>query len=249
MKKHYKPNADSARRYRLKSDEIAMLEKYRAENKNSNMLIVGDLHAPFTLDGYLEFCKGVYDKYNCSKVLFIGDLIDNHFSSYHESDADGHSAGEELRLAKEQIAKWYEVFPVAKCCLGNHCILPNRKAMSSGVSKSWIRPISDVLETPTWEYAEDFIIDDVLYTHGTGRKARQRAKNDLISVCQGHYHSESYIEHFVGMNYKIFALQIGCGIDKNSYAMAYGKHFNKPHINCAVVLNNGKLPILEYMDL
>lgn len=236
-------------RPRLSKEEQELVANFRSNKEVRNVLIIGDLHAPFILDGYLEFCKSIHDKYQCTDIVFIGDILDAHFSSYHEIDPDGHSAGEELRLAKNQIANWYKEFPKAKVCLGNHDIIPNRKAMTSGVSKTWIKPISEVLETPNWEYAEDFIINDVLYTHGTGRKARQRAKNDLISVCQGHYHSESYIEHFVGMNYKIFALQIGCGIDKNSYAMAYGKHFNKPHINCAVVLDNGKLPILEYMDL
>jgi hypothetical protein len=93
------------------------------------------------------------------------------------------------------------------------------------------------------------LLDNVLYVHGTGRKAKNRAQNDLISIVQGHYHSESYIYHFVGENYKIFSLQVGSGIDRRSYSMAYGRHFNKPHINCGVILDNGALPILEYMKL
>lgn len=44
-------------------------------------------------------------------------------------------------------------------------------------------------------------------------------------------------------------MQVGCGIDRNSYAMAYGKNFPKPFISCAVVLNDGKTPILEPMEL
>ena len=47
----------------------------------------------------------------------------------------------------------------------------------------------------------------------------------------------------------MFAMQIGCGVDDRSYAMAYGKHFDKMHINCGVVLENGTLPILEYQKL
>ena len=128
-------------------------------------------------------------------------------------------------------------------------MIPNRKAMTSGLSSSWIKTIGEVLDTPNWEFSEEFIIDDVLYVHGTGRKARNRARKDLTSVVQGHYHSESYIEHYVGNNFSIFAMQLGCGIDRKSYAMAYGKHFDKPHINCGVVLENGTLPILEYMKL
>jgi len=42
------------------------------------ILVIGDIHAPFTLCGYLEFCKETYAKYNCNQVIFIGDIIDNH---------------------------------------------------------------------------------------------------------------------------------------------------------------------------
>jgi metallophosphoesterase superfamily enzyme len=217
--------------------------------KEGRVLIVGDLHTPFTRSIYLEFCKEVYDKYNCNEVIFIGDLIDNHFSSFHDTDPDGHGAAEELRLAKEQIQQWYKVFPKAKVCIGNHDLIPVRKAFNAGLSKLWIKPISEVLNTPNWEYEEEFYIQDVLYTHGTARKANKRMKADLISVVQGHYHSESYIEYSVGKFKKMFAMQVGCGVDDKSYAMAYGKHFDKMHINCGVVLENGTLPILEYIKL
>ena len=216
---------------------------------NSRILVVGDLHAPFTREGYLEFCQEIYKKYNCNEVVFIGDLIDCHFSSFWSSDPDGHGAAEELRLAKQQIQKWYRVFPKASVCIGNHDLIPVRKAFNAGLSKLWIKPISEVLDTPNWVYEEEFYINEVLYTHGTARKANKRMHADLISVVQGHYHSESYVEYSVGKFKKMFAMQIGCGVDDKSYAMAYGKHFDKMHINCGVVLENGTLPILEYMKL
>jgi metallophosphoesterase superfamily enzyme len=213
------------------------------------VLIIGDLHAPFIREGYLEFCQSIYNKYDCNEVMFVGDLIDNHYSSYHESDPDGHSAGLELDKAKVEIAKWYKAFPIANVCIGNHDIIPERKAMTAGLSKHWIKPISEVIESPNWKFAEEFIIDDNKYCHGTGRKARGRAKDDLMSVIQGHYHSEGYIEYFVGQRYKIFAMQVGCGVDGKSYAMAYGKPFKKMHVSCGVMLEDGNLPILEFMDL
>ena len=218
-------------------------------NINKNILVIGDLHAPFIREGYLEFCKEIYLKYQCTDIVFTGDLLDSHFSSFHEIDPDGHSAGEELRLAKNQIQKWYKSFPVAKICLGNHDLIQQRKIFNAGVSKVWLKNIGDILDTPNWEYAEEFIIDDVLYTHGTGRKADVRMQQDLISTVQGHYHSESYIKYSVGKRNKLFAMQVGCGVDDKSYAMAYGKYFAKNHINCGVVLNGGNLPIIEYMNL
>lgn len=213
------------------------------------VLVIGDLHEPFTRDGYLEFCKYIFKKHNLDTVVFTGDVIDSHFSSYHETSPDGHSAGEELKRAKENIAKWYEAFPNARVCIGNHDSLPNRKAVTAGLSKSWIRPISEVLDVPNWEFAESFIIDGILYCHGIGRKAKQRAVQDGISVIQGHYHSESYVQWMVGQNHKWFAMQVGCGVDDKAYAMEYGKHFSKMHINVGVIKGNGRLPFLEYMNL
>ena len=236
-------------RPRLTEFENFLVQEYRNSKKFNNVLVIGDIHEPFCIDGYLDFCYNVYIKYRCSDVVFIGDLIDNHFSSYHETDPDGMSVGDELDLAKDKIHKWHEAFPVAKVCLGNHDLIPKRKAHTSGLSSRWIRSIKDILNLPDWDFREYFFIDDVFYTHGTGKKARMRATADLVSIVQGHYHSESYIYNFVGKRYKIFAMQVGCGIDSKSYAMAYGRHFNKPHINCGVVLNDGQLPILEYMEL
>lgn len=218
-------------------------------SKKNRILVVGDLHAPFIKYGYLEFCQSIYQKYGCNKVILIGDIIDSHYSSYHEADPDGDSAGAELLKAKKEISYWHTAFPNAKVCIGNHDLIPNRKAMTAGLSASWVKSIDEVLETPSWEFSEEFIIDNVMYIHGTGRKARNRTRKDLTSVVQGHYHSESYIEHYVGNNFSIFAMQLGCGVDRKSYAMAYGRHFDKPHINCGVVLENGTLPILEYMNL
>jgi len=213
------------------------------------VLIIGDLHSPFVRYGYLEFCQSIYNKYGCNEVVFIGDLIDNHYSSYHETDPDGHSAGAELLKAKAEIENWHRAFNKAKVCIGNHDAIPFRKAMTAGLSASWIKTIDEVIDVPGWDFAEEFIIDGNMYCHGIGRKARNRAKGDLISVIQGHYHAESYIEYFVGKHYRIFALQLGCGVDDKAYAMAYGRHFNKMHINCGVILENGELPILEFMKL
>jgi hypothetical protein len=46
-----------------------------------------------------------------------------------------------------------------------------------------------------------------------------------------------------------FAMQVGCGVDRKSYAMAYGKHFKKPQINVGVVLEGGRYGIIEPMRL
>ena len=51
-------------------------------------------------------------------IIFIGDIIDNHYASFHTTDPDGLGGGDELELAVEDVAKWYEAFPVADITIG-----------------------------------------------------------------------------------------------------------------------------------
>ena len=55
-------------RFRLKPHEVAALQKMR-ETETRNILVIGDLHEPFCLDGYLEFCIEQYKKWNCNQVI------------------------------------------------------------------------------------------------------------------------------------------------------------------------------------
>lgn len=234
-------------RPRLTGEMADFVGSLRDDNKR--VLIIGDLHEPFCLNGYLEHCKKIKEKYNCNEIVFIGDVIDNHYSSYHETDADGMGGGDELTLAISKIAKWVDAFPDAHVTIGNHDRIIFRKAQTGGIPQRWIRSYNEVLGAPNWKFVESVEINNVLYQHGEGGTARTKMKKELVSTVQGHLHTQGYIDFQVGRNYKIFGIQVGCGIDRNTYAMAYGRNFGKPFISCAVVLENGTLPILEPMIL
>lgn len=219
------------------------------KRNTKNILVIGDLHEPFCKTSYLEFCKKLYNEYKATHVIFIGDIIDNHFSSYHETDPDGMSAKDELEVAITHVRDWVDAFPEADVCIGNHDRLIARKAFSGGISALWLREYNDVLGAPGWNFQEEFEYDDVRYIHGEQGTARNRAKKDLISTVQGHRHPEAYVEYFVGKNFRIFGMQVGCGIDHKSYAMAYAKAGPKPAIGAGLVLNHGKRAVIRLMDL
>jgi len=235
-------------RYRLKPHEVVALQKMR-EADTRNILVVGDLHIPFELDGYFDFCLEQYETYNCNHVIFIGDILDNHAFSYHEADPDGLSAGKELELSIEKVKKWHDAFPYADVCIGNHDRLAARKSFTGGIPKAWIKTYNEVLGTPTWNWVESIVYDDVLFEHGEGGQAKTKAKNNLMSSVCGHTHTEAYTIWFVGKRYRVFASQTGCGVDSSSYAANYAKNFKKQAIGCLVVLNNGTLPINLLMPL
>jgi hypothetical protein len=60
-------------RPRLKGNRLAAFENITKDE--NRVLVIGDLHEPFCLKGYLRFCKETYAKYNCNKVVFIGRII------------------------------------------------------------------------------------------------------------------------------------------------------------------------------
>lgn len=217
-------------------------------SSESRILVIGDLHCPFDLEDYFDFCKETYQKWNCNQTIFIGDVIDNHYTSYHETDADGYSGGEELDLAIERLQRYYKEFPIADVILGNHDRLIMRKSQTSAIPSKWIKSYKDVLEVPTWNFTERIEYDSVQYIHGESGTARTKSKADMQSSVQGHLHTQAYTEFSVGRNFKIFGTQTGCGIDFSSYAMAYAKAGKKPAIGCAVIIG-GHTPINCMMDL
>jgi hypothetical protein len=231
------------------------LSQFSDLRNSKNTGIIGDTHLPFMHPEYPNFCYEVFDFFGCSNIVHIGDEVDNHGISYHEKDPDGHSAGREADLAQEELYKWYALFPNVKVCIGNHTALPYRKAYTNGLPKRYIKTYNQIWNAPKgWNWQPEFEIDDVLYTHGIGSSGQngaiKKAKDNRQSTVIGHIHS------FGGANYSssnkdlIFGLNVGCGIDINAYAMAYGKNFSvRPTLGCGVVLDHGKTALFIPMDL
>ena len=205
--------------------------------KENRILVIGDLHEPFCLDGYLKFCKDTYVKYNCNKVVFIGDVIDNHYSSYHETDAEGMGGKYELEQAVNKLQRWYKAFPNSDVTLGNHDRIIMRKAQSSNIPSKWLKEYKEVLETPNWNFVTEVWYDNVRYVHcdKTG-KPRTAAKRDMVSTVGGHFHTDFYVEWMFGKTRAIFAMAVGCGIDSKSYAMGYMQGGKKEAIGVGVVV-------------
>lgn len=219
-----------------------------------NTLAIGDLHEPFCREDYLKFVKSVQKRFDCKRVVFMGDLIDNHYPSFHDTDPDGFGGGMELDMAISRLKVWYKNFPEAVVCEGNHDALIKRKAFANGIPKRWIKGYSDMFETPNWEYADSFEFDGVLYTHGTGTSGDMAAYKTALynrkSVVQGHLHSFSSIQYTASENDRLFGMIVGCGVDQKAYSFAYAKTFPRKFIvSCGVILDKGKTAFPILMNL
>lgn len=203
--------------------------------------IIGDQHEPFCHKDYRNFCYEVFNRYKVSRIVNIGDEVDNHALSFHEHNPNGLSAESEAEKAMENLRKWYKTFPKVDVMVGNHSALPHRQATSVGIPRRFLKAYEEVWESPKgWKWHEEIEIDHVRYTHGTGSSGQNGAINLAIrsrqSTVIGHIHSFGGVNYHANNNDLIFGLNVGCGIDTRAYAFEYGKPFvNKPTLGCGIV--------------
>jgi predicted phosphodiesterase len=225
-------------RPRLKGKKLKAFQHLTKNERR--ILVVGDLHCPFDLDGYLQFVVDTYEQWNCNQILMIGDAVDHHFSSFHKTDADGYGGGEELDRAIKRLSRYRDAFAKIcdkkiDICIGNHDRLIMRRAFDSDIPARWIKSYNEVLGTD-WNWCESIVYDDVLFEHGEGGQAKTKARNNMMSSVCGHTHTACGVEWFVGKKYRVFGMQVGCGVDASTYAAAYAKNFKKQAIGCGIVI-------------
>lgn len=224
-------------------------------SKKGNVLCISDLHIPYQHKKAFDHCRRVRDKYKCSVVVNLGDIVDNHSISYHEKEPDYACVGKELDEAYKELVRWKTEFPTVFCCFGNHDSLLKRKAKTHGLSGRMIKSLNEIYDLPkSWRFSDSWVKDDVRYCHGIEVGGKYgfvgMAEANMMSTVTGHLHASSGV-HFISSPIKlIYGMGAGCLLDKDSFAMAYGKHFKrKPILGCSVVLNEGRLPIFEPLAL
>lgn len=223
--------------------------------KKHTVGIIGDTHIPYELDGYLEFCKETFEAYGVDRVVHIGDLIDHHALSFHDSEPALKGANGEYIDAIERLKPWYKAFPKLEICNGNHDLIPARQLKKMGMDcEIWMRPLEEIYKMPKgWKIVDTVTIDGVLYHHGYTANGANGFRNDAIKrMCRtvtGHAHGNAGVSATASDHRLVWGLAVGCGIDNTKMAFVYGKHFlQKPIISCGIVIE-GITPIVEFMDL
>ena len=221
-----------------------------------NILIIGDTHEPFTHPDYFDHCRRVRDKYKCDTIVHIGDEVDNHALSYHEKADGAVSASTEYHQAYESLhTKWFKEFPVCYVCIGNHTSLMFRKAQTHGIPSLYLKSYQEIWQAPPgWVWDKSFEINGVRFVHGTGKSGKTAhelwAADNRQSTVIGHCHSHAGIKYLASYNSLIYGMNVGCGVDIDTYAMVYGEKYSKrPTLACGVVTENGKVGIIEPLEM
>lgn len=208
--------------------------------------VVGDLHCPFNHNNYLQFLIDTFKEWKVTDVVFIGDIVDLHAISRHQTEPSAKGAEREYQLALYELSKYVKAFPKAKVTYGNHDDIPKRQIATLGMPESFLKTFKDLWNLPNgWEVDNHFIIDDVLYHHGLGscgiNGAINKALNERMSVVQGHEHSSFKIDYRANQKDIIFGLSCGCGVDNSAYAFNYGKFASKkPVLGTAIIKSSSE---------
>jgi len=178
--------------------------------------------------------------------VHIGDLVDNHAISYHEHDPDGRSPADEMSEVDIHLKRWFSAFPELHLCRGNHDRLIDRKAKTFGLPSRAFKSFREVWNFPLgWQDDFSWEFYGVRFMHGTGlsgeRAHIKAAENNRQSTVIGHTHSTLAGNYLVSEKDRIFGMNVGCGIDRKTYAFAYGKDLlKKPALGCGVITDKGK---------
>ena len=150
--------------------------------KTSRVGIIGDTHIPYELDGYLEFCQDVFFEHDVDKVVHIGDLIDHHSLSFHDSEPMLQGANSEMMDARDRLEDWYVAFPELTLISGNHDLIPARQLKKIGLDADvWMRSLKEVYAMPDgWDIVDEIEIDGVKYHHGATASGVNGFRNDSL---------------------------------------------------------------------
>jgi hypothetical protein len=156
----------------------------------SRVLAYSDPHNPVCHPGAIAFLSDLRDKYDCTKVVCCGDILDHQAISFHAMNPNCPGPKDEYELTLYSLRPWKKAFPEQSVTIGNHDARVLRLAESVNITKQYLREFADVWKTPGWKWVEDVIIDGVYYFHGTGRSGLHPAynamKDFLMPVCMGH---------------------------------------------------------------
>ena len=232
--------------------ELKPCEEIVIEHDNQRILLISDMHIPYNHKDTLSFLAYLKAKYRPTRVICLGDELDKHSLSYHESDPDLPNAADELRLALPVIAELHKMFPKMDILDSNHGSLVYRKAKTHGIPKHYIKSYNDVLGVDDgWKWHFDLMItlpdgNKCYLHHGKTARCLQLAEKMGCCAVEGHYHNSFSIEYYSTPFALNWAMQVGCFVDFKSLAFSYANvNIKRPIIGTGLIIDSQ--PVLAPM--
>jgi hypothetical protein len=200
---------------------------------------------PFEHPDMFKFLAAIKKKFKPTLVVNIGDEIDNHDLSFHDSDKDLPSAGDELKKAIVKLKQMEKMFPDMILVDSNHGSLAVRKFKHHGIPMKFLAPNQEIYGvSKRWQWVNDLDITlpngtNCYFVHGISKNGKQLAAQRGTNVVQGHYHTEFRVDYISNPNNLLWSMQVGCLIDKKSLAFAYDKlNLQRPVIGLGLIIDS-----------
>lgn len=239
---------------RRSSETYSVRKNDKVEHDNSRILLISDLHIPYHHQDAIAFLTHLKEKYNPTRVICLGDEVDGHALSFHDSDPDLPSAGDEIRQALPVIAELFKIFPKMDILESNHGSLVWRKAKVFGIPKHYIKSYNEVLGVDSgWKWSFDLTVDlpngqKCYMHHGKTSNIIQLSQQMGMNATQGHYHETFKIDYWGNSTGLYWGMQCGCLIDDDKLAFNYNNvNIKRPIIGTGLIIDS--MPVLEPMRL
>ena len=220
------------------------------------ILVMGDDHNPYGHPDKMEFLRGVKERFHPDTVVHLGDEVDHHAMSMHDSDPNLDSAGPELYKARRALKELAELFPTMLLCNSNHGSMAYRRALKHGIPTEYIKDYLDVLfpdgDKPDWKWADEWELETqagpVLFRHQFSGKESTSACHEGRNTIGGHWHSKLNVEYRQSRGRLYFGASCGCLADPKSLAFRYSVNMmNRPILG--VILICAGVPLVLPMPL
>lgn len=209
------------------------------------IVVISDQHMPFQHPDMFAFLRAIKNKYKPTLVVNLGDEVDNHALSFHDSDADLPSAGGELELAIKGIKRMELMFPEMILLDSNHGSLAMRRFKHHGIPMKYLATHQQIYGVSNkWQWVSSLTVklpngQDCFFSHGMVKDGLKLAMQRGTNVVQGHYHTDFNIKYVGNPSNLLFSLQSGCLIDTKALSFAYDKlNLNRPIIGTSVIINS-----------
>lgn len=212
---------------------------------NARILVIPDMHMPYCHPDTWKFLAAIKKKYKPDRVICLGDEVDFHALSFHDSDPDLDSAGPELEKAIRFLGPLYKLFPKVDLLESNHGSLVYRKAFAAGIPRNALRSYRDVLQAPlgwVWHFDLTIKMSDgrLLYCHhGKTSSALKLSQRQSCCSIQGHFHSRFHVSYWANPLGIYWDSHVGCLADMKSLSQAYGKNSLERGIVGAMMILDG----------
>ncbi len=239
---------------RKSSDTYSVRKNDKVGYDNSRILLISDMHIPYHHQDTIPFLLHLKEKYRPTRVICLGDEVDGHALSFHDSDPDLPSAGDEIRQALPVIAELFKIFPKMDILESNHGSLVWRKAKVFGIPKHYIKSYNEVLGVDSgWKWSFDLTVDlpngqKCYMHHGKTSNIIQLSQQMGMNASQGHYHETFKIDYWGNSTGLYWGMQCGCLIDDDKLAFNYNNvNIKRPIIGTGLIIDS--IPVLEPMIL